>query len=207
MPTATIDVHPRLEPEDRARADCYAILAGLFVEAPDAAFLRALADAPRLPEEGDAPFPRAYNRLLDACAAMDAEAARQEYVDLFVGVGKSEVDPHAAHWRGVPGAHRSLAVLRGELAELGLGRRPETSLYEDHVGALCETMRILVAGGEGRAPAPISLQSRFFGSHLGPWVENFCDAILRSPLANFYKPVAEFCRMFMAIERDAFAIE
>jgi TorA maturation chaperone TorD len=205
--TATIAVPYPLDPEDRARADCYAILAGLLVDAPDAAFLRALGAAPRLPEDGTAPLTAAYNRLLDASQAMDADAARQEYVDLFVGVGKSEVDPHAAHWRNEPGSNRTLAVLRRDLAELGLGRRPESSLYEDHVGALCETMRILIAGGEGRPPAPISIQQTFFEAHIGPWAQDFCNAILRSPLANYYRRVAEFGSLFVAIERDSFAIE
>ena len=40
------------------------------------------------------PLAAAWNRLLDASRAMDADAARQEYDDLFVGVGKCEVNLH-----------------------------------------------------------------------------------------------------------------
>ena len=39
-----------------------------------------------------------FCKLLDASAAMDPEAAAQEYTDLFVGVGKCEVNLHGSHW-------------------------------------------------------------------------------------------------------------
>jgi TorA maturation chaperone TorD len=204
---APITLHHRLEPEDQARADCYALLAALFGGAPDRALLRALGAAPRLPESPGQSFGPAYNRLLDASAAMDADAAKQEYDDLFVGVGKSEVDLHAAHWRNEPGGHRLLAELRAELARMGLARKPESSLYEDHFAALCETMRILITGRDETRPATIAEQRAFFAKHLGGWTDRLCDAIKLCPLANYYRRVAEFGECFMALERDSLAME
>ena len=95
-PAATVLPHP-LAPEDRARADFYALLARLYADSPDAALLAAIANADRI--AGDSPFATAWNRLRDASGAMDAEAAAQEYTDLFIGVGKSEVNLHGSHWR------------------------------------------------------------------------------------------------------------
>jgi len=209
MPTtaAPVTLHPRLDPEDQARADCYALLARLYGSAPDSGLLRSLGEAPRLAGAEESVFVRAYNNLLDASAAMDAEAAREEYDAIFVGVGKSEVDPHAAHWRDGPGGQRSLAELREELARLGLGRKPEASTYEDHVAALCETMRLLIAGGDDIRPATLTSQRAFFERHLGAWIGRFCDAVNRSPLANYYRQVAEFTVVFMAIERDSLAMD
>jgi TorA maturation chaperone TorD len=206
-PAATLTYRPRIEPEDQARADCYALLAALYGRAPDAGLLKSLGDAPRLPEADGQPFARAYNRLLDASAAMDADAARQEYDDLFVGVGKSEIDPHAAGWRDEPGSQRSLAALRADLARLGLGRKPESSLYEDHIAALCETMRMLICGREGIAPAALAEQKTFFERYLEPWFGRFCTATTLCPLANYYQRVAEFGNCFLAIERDSLAME
>lgn len=204
---ATVTLHHRLEPEDQARADCYALLAALFGNAPDRTLLHALGNAPRLPESPDQPFGAAYNRLLDASVAMDADAAKQEYDDLFVGVGKSEVDLHAAHWRSGPGARRTLVELRAELARLGLGRKPDSSLYEDHFAALCEIMRILIAGHDDRRPATPSQQRTFFEQHLDGWTVGLCNAISICPLANYYRRVAEFAHCFLALERDSLAME
>jgi TorA maturation chaperone TorD len=207
MQVVPISVSPRVAPEDQARADCYAMLAALVADAPAAELLRALAAAPRLAESDNAPLARAYNRLLDASAAVDSDAARQEHLDLFVGVGKSEVDPHASHWRRRLGGDHSLAQLRADLAELGLARLPASSLYEDHFAALCETMRMLIAGDELRAPGSVDQQRAFFARHLDGWTDAFCAAISASPLANYYKRVSEFVVVFMAVERDSLAID
>jgi TorA maturation chaperone TorD len=205
--TAAVTVHHRLDPEDQARADCYALLAALYGAAPDATLLKSIGEAPRLPESDGQPFARAYNRLLDASAAMDPDAARQEHDDIFVGVGKSAVDPHAAHWRDEPGSHRSLAALRSDLTRLGLARKAESSLYEDHIAALCETMRFLISGRDDARPATLAEQRAFFERHLSAWTQRYCSAICACPLANYYVRVAEFTDCFMAIERDSLAMD
>ncbi len=207
MRSASLTLPARLEPEDQARADCYALLSALYRAAPDGAFLEKLGAAPRLQQAPDQPFAVAYNRLLDASAAMDPDAARQEYDDIFVGVGKSEVDLHAAHWRSEGGSNRSLAELRTELSSLGLGRKPQSSLYEDHIAALCETMRLLISGANDLPPASLHIQRSFFERHIGNWADDLCNAINRCPLANYYRPVAEFTKCFVAVERDALAMD
>lgn len=192
--------------EDRVRADLYALVSRLFASPPDAAFLAALAGAPELPETADATLPVAYNALLRASRAMDAEAAAQEYTDLFVGVGKSEVNLHASHWISGFMLDKPLADLRTALAALGLERRGDTDLLEDHLAALAEVMRVLIAGGEGRAPAPIADQRRFFETWISPWAFGCCDAITSCALANYYRRASELAAAFLAIERDSLAI-
>lgn len=197
--------HP-VSGEDRVRADLYALVGRLFTAAPDAPLLDLLARAPDLPDDGSAPLAAAYNALLRASRAMDADAAVQEYTDLFVGVGKSEVNLHGSHWLVGFMMDKPLAELRGDLAELGLERRETTTLLEDHLGALAEVMRLLIAGGEGRAPAPLAVQRRFFDVRIASWAFVCCDAICACPLANYYRRAAEFTRQFLAIERDSFAM-
>ncbi|HET9047210.1 MAG TPA: molecular chaperone TorD family protein [Casimicrobiaceae bacterium] len=204
---ATIGVSRALSPEDQARADCYAVIARLFAAPPDREFLTALRDAPRLPHDDGVALAAAWNRLLDASGAMDADAARQEYDDLFIGVGRSEVNLHGSHWRSGFMMEKPLAELRTELALLGLARKGETTMVEDHISALCETMRLLIAGDVERRSADLDVQRNFFQKQLLPWVFDCCAAIRQSTLANYYRRVAEFVEMFMAVERDSLAMD
>jgi TorA maturation chaperone TorD len=199
-------VHP-LAPEDRARANFYGVLAALFADAPNAALLRAIGTAQPLPEAESGSLPQAWNRLVAACQAMDPEAARQEYWDLFVGTGKSEVNLHASHWRSGFMMEKPLVELRDDLARLGLGRKPGTTMVEDHVSALFETMRLLIEGENERRPASLTEQRGFFERHMAPWLPDLCTALRQAPLANFYRPVGEFAELFVAIERDSLAID
>lgn len=206
-PRATVAVHPNLAPEDRARGEFYAVLARLFARAPDAALLRLIAAAPSLMAgEGDDRLPRAWNRLRDASGVMEAEPADDEYTALFVGIGKSPVDLHASHWMGTAKSERPLVEVRADLVRLGLARLARADVYEDHLAALLETMRVLVLGVAERPPASLAQQKAFFDRHLGPWVDDCCNAINRSTVANYYRCVAELTQALVAIERDAFAI-
>ena len=207
-----VTLHHRLEPEDQARADFYALLARLYAGAPDAPLLRAIATAAPLADASEsaaAPgtLPAAWDMLRAASAAMDASAAVDEYNVLFVGVGKSELNLHASFWLTGFMMETPLVDVRATLARLGLGRRPQVSLVEDHLSALLETMRILVAGQDERRPALVAEQRDFFAAHLEPWVFSCCSAISNCPVANYYRRVAQFTDMFMALERDSFAID
>jgi TorA maturation chaperone TorD len=196
--------HP-LTPEDRARADFYALLARLYADAPDAPLLQSIANAERI--SGDVHLMSAWNGLVDASSAMDADAAAQEYTDLFIGVGKSEVNLHASHWLSGFMLEKPLAELRSDLAALGLARRDDVVMLEDHLSALCETMRLLIAGHGDRSPAVIATQRAFFERHIASWVFSCCTAIRESSIANYYTRVAEFTEQYMALDRDALAME
>jgi len=197
--------HP-VSAEDRVRADLYALVAALFAAAPGPEFLAALAAAPELPDDPDSPLAAPYNALLRASRAMDPDAAEQEYTDLFIGVGKCEVNLHASHWMSGFMMDKPLASLRADLAELGLERRDSTTMLEDHLAAVAETMRLLVAGGGGRPPVPLAVQRQFFDAWIVSWAPDCCAAIDASALANYYLRASELTRVFLAIERDSFAM-
>jgi len=205
-----------LAPEDQARADLYALLARLFADPPDAALLAAIAHAApigdddaaaEMTDEGSPSLPAAWNALRAASAAMDPAALVEEYNDLFVGVGKSAVNLHASHCLTGFMMEKPLVDVRATLGRLGLARRAGVALLEDHLGALCETMRILITGQGERAPATISEQRAFFERHIAPWVLACCAAISECPVANYYRRVAQFTERYMALERDSFAID
>jgi TorA maturation chaperone TorD len=203
-PAAVALAHP-LAPEDRDRAEFYALLARLYADAPDVQLLRSIAGARAM--KGDEALPTAWNRLVAASGAMDVDAATQEYTDLFVGVGACDVNLHASHWIAGAMLDRPLADLRAELASLGIGRRGDVVMLEDHLSALFETMRLLVAGHGERSPASIVTQRTFFERHIDPWAFLCCSAIRQSSIANYYACVAELTEQFMAVDRDAVAME
>jgi TorA maturation chaperone TorD len=202
---AALQFQPPLGPEDRSRAEFYALLARLYGDAPDTGLLQAIGAAQ--PVDADTPFASAWNRLIAASRAMDAEAATQEYTDLFIGVGKCEVNLHASHWITGAMLDRPLAELRGVLAGLGLGRRDDVTMLEDHLSALFETMRLLISGQPGMPPVGIAMQRAFFERHVATWAFLCCSAIRASPIANYYARVAEFTEQCMALDRDALAME
>jgi len=202
-----------LEPEEQARADFYALLARLFSAPPDAALLHAIAGAPTLvlaasasgADEPAADMARAWDALRSASAATNAEAAREEYEALFVGVGRSEVSLYASHYLGRQSG-RPLAEIRAALSELGLARRPTASEFEDHFALIFEVMRMLIAGDGERPPAHISEQRKFFDHYLMTWASKCCTAIEETSIANYYPRVAQFTRCFIEVEQAAFAI-
>jgi len=194
--------------EDRARADFYGVLARLYGAAPDATLLRDIAAAPEISVEGDGGLPLrdAWHGLQQASASARAQEVDAEYQNLFIGVGKSEVSLYASGYARAA-SFNPLAELRDLLREMGLTRQPGVSIYEDHLAALLETMRLLIMGaGDGR-PFAIAVQHDFFENHVQPWVFDCCEAIKQSPVAKYYRNVAELTEILMAIERDSLAME
>jgi TorA maturation chaperone TorD len=209
MEPSPVVFSPSIEPEDQSRADFYALLARLYAAEPDTALLRSIASADELQVddgnvEGET-LAEAWRGLIAASAVMDAEAAATEYLDLFIGVGASEVSPHASAYEKTPG-RQPLVEIRAALAALGLSRQPGNVLYEDHLAAVFATMRVLIAGAGAPGEFTVEQQRDFFAAHVDPWVVSCCDAIYGRAIANYYKRVAQFTKAFMAIERDSFAI-
>lgn len=197
-----------LSDEDQARRDWYLLLGRLFAAPPDAATLAAIAAAAPAGHPGpDAPpFLQAVAELSAACAQAEPVAVAQEYDAAFIGVGKAEIFLYASWYLSGFLHDRPLVALRARLAELGLAGRDDIGQTEDHVGALCETMAILI-GAADPALSSLDTQRDFFSQFLAPCYEPLCDAIEHSGLTDFYKHVARVARVFLSIERQAFDFE
>ena len=183
-------------PEEQARANFYALFSRLFY-APDAALLAALAQADELDGEDQA-LAETWRDLCAAAARSDAEAVREEYDTVFVGTGKAAVTLYASAYSIKYSNEAPLAALRGELARLGL--RGEAAEPEDHIAALCDVMRYLIA----REQAGLEEQRRFFQRWIQPSFEPLCAAIERNDQTSFYKYVARTAKTFFSLERSAF---
>ena len=194
-----------LDPQDSARADLYALLSHLFLAAPSQALLDSVAAADDIAAEApDSTLGRAWQRLQAAAVAVDTQALAQEFQDLFIGVGSGEVMPYGSwHVTGFL-MEEPLARLRDDLAQLGLSRLQSTPEPEDHIAALMETMRLLVAGSPDFAPTGYETQKRFFARHLRPWYPRFVGQLCSAPSANFYRVAGELAQAFLDTEAACF---
>jgi TorA maturation chaperone TorD len=196
-----IQFHAPDAPEDRARADLYALIARLFYAPPDDDLLQALAEADEIVGEDDSvALAEAWGALQRACAAVEEEAVQDEFDSLLIGVGKAPVPPYVGAYVESTGPESLLVGLRAYLAERGLGRQASVSEPEDHVAALCELMRHLISVQQ----AGIEEQRECFHRFIYPGAVRLCDAVLAAEGANFYKAVARFARAFFELERTAF---
>jgi TorA maturation chaperone TorD len=211
METAPVLFTPRIEPEDQARADFYALLARLYRQAPDAALLASIAAAEELhvtpgAEHGEA-LAKSWRELIAASSVLDPDAATAEYQALFMGVGQSDVSLHGSAYAKAKGGGPLLVQVREALGTLELARQPGSTVYEDHLAVLFETMRVLIVGTGREQPRSIDAQRDFYSANIAPWATKCCNAICAKGVANYYKRVAQFTTFFMAVERDSFAIE
>ena len=202
-----VQLHRPLAAEEAARADFYALLGRLLQAPADGQLLASLAQAQPLPPEGDPALGRAWQDLVDASSAMDADAARDEYDALFNCVGKSEVSLYAGFYAGATAIEHPRVRIRADLAGLGLAPAVGTSEPEDHFAAVFDAMRVLIAGGAGRGPATLEEQRRFFEAHVQPGVGKFFAALARSAKSNYYRRVAAVGAAFFAIESQSFQLD
>jgi TorA maturation chaperone TorD len=191
--------HADIAEEDLLRANWYGLLGRLLAREPDAELLRDLAGL-----QGDqSPFGSTLSDLAQAARAAKPEAVRQEYFDLFIGVGGGELVPYGSYYLAGFLHEKPLARLRGDMARLGIARETGVSESEDHIAALCEMMAGLITGRFG-APASLAGQNRFFQDHIGCWAPRFFEDLEAAPPAVFYNPLGSLGRQFMAVEIQAF---
>ena len=200
-PIATTDA------QDQARADLYALLAALLLQPPTTALLDALANNVFQTIQGDSVLAAAWQQLGRASAATSAATVETEFDALFVGVGTPQINPYGSHYLAGFMMEKPLAALRDDLGALGLTRRQSCRELEDHLGATCEIMRVLIAGSTDRAAVDIASQRTFFLKHLSPWYARCCEDIRRARGASYYLHVAEFAQAFFDVEFEAFAVE
>ena len=118
----------------------------------------------------------------------------------YFGTGKAPVTLYTCAYSIRYASEAPLAVLRGELAALGLGRRPEASEPEDHIGVLCETMRYLIV----ERHIGLAEQKKFFERWIWPTVPALCGAIQEAEGARFYRDAAQLLLELCTLEHRAF---
>ena len=120
-------------------------------------------------DDSDSTLP--WQALKRVALATDAEQFAQEYHTLFIGLGRGELLPYGSVYLTGFLQEQPLADLREDLARLGLERSVEMHEPEDHAGALCEAMSLMVA-----APAeyPLATQQAFLNA---TWVRGWRNSL------------------------------
>lgn len=189
--------------EELARAELYGLLARLWHEPPDAALLQQFAVAvTQAPQPGG--FLQApWETLVSALRGCTVESAAEAFDALFGGVGKPEIFAFGSHHLAGFLNERPLALLRQDLAALGLSREEGGAFTEDHVAFEFEVMRWLIAGDDV-ALCNLEQQRRFFRAHVQPWVEGLCTQVAAHPRAQWLAALAGFTAAFMQVEAQGF---
>lgn len=181
------------------RARLFALLGRLLVAAPDASLLLALGGL----RADRTPLGEAYGVLAKAAIVADPVSAEREFHDLFIGLGRGELLPFASYYLTGFLHERPLAVLRGDLARLGLERAEGVVEPEDHIGTECEVYAGLLSGSfEGGARAA----EEFFEKHLRPWAGRFFADLEKAEAARFYRAVGQLGRVAVEIEQAALGL-
>jgi TorA maturation chaperone TorD len=198
-PPSTLHTSQDADELEQARAQEYALLSLLLARAPDSALLERLAQL-----RGDAtPLGLAHAALSEAASLTDVARVEREYFDLFIGLGRGELLPYGSYYLTGFLHERPLARLRAHIAQLGIKRSEGIPEPEDHAAILLEIMagmisgRFAVAGGSDR---------EFFDHHLAPWIGQFFSDLANAQSADFYRRVGALGRLFVDIEKEAFAL-
>jgi TorA maturation chaperone TorD len=183
-----------VESSDQARrAAFYSLLAGLLRNAPDAdvlAYCLSLDTTDQKSELG-----AAINTLVLAAKHSDPQRLKEEFHELFIGLGRGELVPYGSWYQTGFLMERPLGQLRADLAKLGFERSDDVHEPEDHIAALMEVMAMLIYEG-----APQDQQRLFFETHISSWAKDFMKDLSVAETATFYRSVARLGSAFVAIE-------
>lgn len=185
-----------LDTDNEWRAQTYALLANLLYRAPDAQLLEALSALQVT--EPDSPLAGAWQALSESASNTDPIRLEKEYQQLFIGLIQGELIPYGSYYQTGFLNEKPLAVLRGDLAKLGLARQQDSAEPEDHISAECDVMRlILTANG-----VPVVDEQQFFNRHLKSWASRFFIDLQQANSATFYRAVGLLGERFIKMETE-----
>ena len=188
--------------EDVLRADMYGFLASLLRSEPTDELLNLVSSL-----EGDkSPIGEACCTLANLAKSIDYGVIRNEYVELFVGVGRGEVLPFASYYLTGFLNDRPLSNLRGDMNAIGIKRSEGVLEPEDHIASLFDIMAGLIRGDYGRAFS-VADQGKFFAKHIEPWGQLLMRDVEEAKTAIFFAPVGTMGRVFLEIESKAFEMD
>ena len=201
MATAATVNHDASE-EDALRADMYGFLAALLRSEPSDELIAKVVCL----NGDDSALGEACSTLAKLADSLDSGMIRNEYVELFVGVGRGEVLPFASYYLTGFLNDRPLANLRGEMDAIGIKRAEGVREPEDHIASLFDIMAGLIRGDYGRVYS-VAEQGTFFAKHIEPWGQLLMRDVEEAKTAIFYAPVGTMGRVFLEIESKAFEMD
>jgi TorA maturation chaperone TorD len=188
--------------EDQLRADMYSFLANLLRAEPSAELVNQLTKL----ESDESPIGKSIKTLSKLASSLDLPTIRDEYVRIFIGVGRGEILPFASYYLTGFLKDKPLAKLRNDMKEIGIELAENVKEPEDHIASLFDMMSGLILGKFSKKFS-IGEQKEFFNKHLASWVDLLMRDIESSRIAVFYSPIGTIGREFMEIERSSFSMD
>ena len=197
-----VSVAAPLTTEQRLRAGAYSVLASLLRETPSQDLLDHLgqhnADESIVDDTS-----KAIKALADAAIMAKQPEVDREFHDLFIGLGRGELNPYGSWYLTGFMMEKPLGDLRTDLDKLGFERQQDVAEPEDHVAALCEVMSMIITDGTKHAR-----QQEFFEAHMAPWFAKFfTDLQNASGASDFYRAVGQFGNAFTDLETQYFSMK
>ena len=188
--------------EDKIRSDMYSFLAGVLQREPSEDLINGYSNL-----NGDETnLGEAFSILSNLSKKISVSDIRNEYQNLFIGVGRGELLPFGSFYITGFLHDKPLASIRRDLNAIGIQRGSEFKEPEDHIACLCEVMSGMILGEYGKYFS-VSEQRSFFKKHIQPWAEHFFTDLEGAKSAIFYSPVGTIGKFFMKIEEEAFAMD
>ena len=188
-----------IKEEDQLRADMYSFIANLIRSEPSVELIETIKNL-----KGDKSNIGSAIKLLSKFAnSLHISEIQDEYVSLFLGVGRGELLPFASYYLTGFLNDKPLSKLRDDMNKIGVVRLKEVKEPEDHISSLFDIMSGLITGKFGKQYT-VSEQSDFFEKHLNTWVHLLMTDIESAKTAVFYAPLGSLGKEFINIEREAF---
>ena len=188
--------------EEALRADMYDFLASLLRKEPTDELIDRVSEL-----GGDeTPIGSACLTLAHLAKTMDKGLIRNEYVEMFIGVGRGEILPFASYYLTGFLNDKPLSNLRADMANIGIVRVKGVIEPEDHIASLFDIMSGLIRGHFGRIFSTAE-QADFFNKHIEPWAELLMRDIEAAKTGLFYAPVGSIGKSFLEIESAAFSMD
>ena len=197
--TNTAQTVSDIKEEDQLRADMYSFLANMIRTEPS----QELLDSVKKLTGDDSSIGKSIKLISKLASTMHISEIQDEYVNLFVGVGRGELLPFASYYLTGFLNDKPLSKLRNNMNELGVVRIKEVKEPEDHVSSLFDIMSGMITGQFGKQYS-ITEQSNFFEKHLNSWIHLLMSDIESAKTAVFYAPIGSLGKEFINIEREAF---
>ena len=198
----TAEISPSISEEVALRADMYDFLASLLRKEPSDELIDKVSQL-----EGDeTPIGSACLTLAHLAKTLDNGLIRNEYVDIFIGVGRGEVLPFASYYLTGFLNDKPLANLRADMANIGVARVKGVKEPEDHIASLFDMMSGLIRGHYGKVFS-IAEQADFFNKHIEPWAGLLMRDIEVAKTVVFFAPVGTIGKAFLEIESAAFSMD
>lgn len=180
------------------RASVYELLANLLAREPDQTLITALAGLDEV-DTSEGQVAMGWELLRQAAGKTDATAVRDEYFNLFVGVGRGELVPFGSWYITGFLMEKPVSVLRADLVDLGIERQEGIAESEDHIAGLCDAMALIIRAGN---EIGFDRQQKFFRDHLEPWAGRFFTDLQTAKTSGFYRSVGFFGESFIEFEQQ-----